>query len=113
MPENTGDISRSRRFVLLFIAWLVTAIATIPFTVYPIFFPIGLGRLLGEQTIGASAKSWYMLVGWSVYIALTIGAYLSRRRLIYFILYFVLCLLLALNCVGCREIMSDIGSIKG
>jgi hypothetical protein len=113
MAEDTRYISRSRRFVLLLIAWLLTAIATIPGTVFVPYLPVGLGRPFGEQAVMASVSGWYILFGWPVYIGLTIAAYCSRRRWIYYIVYIVLCLLLAYNCVGCREMMRDIGSIKG
>jgi len=111
MSKNTEVISRGRRFILLFVAWLLTAIATIPFTIYPKYFPIGLGRFFSEQSPDSPSSIWFMRVGWSIYIGLTIGALFLRRRLFFYIMYFVLCLLLALNCVGCRLIMSDVGNL--
>jgi hypothetical protein len=113
MSEDTKYISASKRFTLLLIAWLLTAIATIPFTVYPMFFPVGLGRLFLGHDVGAAQRDSYILFGWPVYIGLTTAAYFSRRQWIYFVVYSVLCLLLALNCIGCRQRISDIGRIKG
>jgi hypothetical protein len=113
MAEDTKYISASKRSGLLLLAWFLTAVATIPFCVYPIFFPVGLGRFFLGHDVGASQRDLYILYGWPAYIVLTLAACFLRRRWIYFIVYFVLCLLLALNCIGCRECMSDIGSIKG
>ena len=113
MPEDTKYISAGKRAILLLIAWLATAIATIPGTIIVPYFPVGLGRPFGEQAVMASVSGWYILFGWPVYIGLTIATYCLRRRWIYYVVYFLLCLLLAYNCVGCREMMRDIGSIKG
>jgi hypothetical protein len=43
------------------------------------------------------------LFGWFLYLNLTIVALCSRPRVLYFAFYVILCILLILNVVGCRQ----------
>ncbi len=101
MQTSSTDISQGRRYKLLCIPWLVTIAVTFPgILAGPQFLPAGLYRLLG-------VPDWWLGVGWLAYLALSVAACMSRRRLTYFIVYTVLCVLLALNCVGCRAFWSE------
>ena len=105
--------SSNGRFRLLLLAWIVTVIATIPGIIMAPYLPVGLGRLFGEHAVRSSVSGWYILFGWPVYIGLTLAAFCSRRLWKFIIAYFVLCLMLVLNCIGCRQMILDIGGIKG
>jgi tellurium resistance protein TerD len=101
MQTSSTDISQGRRYKLLCIPWVVTIAVTFPgILAGPQFLPAGLYRLLG-------VPDWWLGVGWLAYLVLSVAACLSRRRLTYFIVYTVLCVLLALNCVGCRAFWSE------
>lgn len=76
---------------------------------YAWFFPYGL--VLGARwvlgTRGASQTPPYLLV-WSVYLGLTLGGLLIRRRAFFFALYGLLCALLLLNLAGCQKVLHDL-----
>jgi hypothetical protein len=79
-------------------------------SLFPVFveeawtFPIGLIALVCPQVrqLQIGEFSGYLLAGWVLYIALTAVGLFQRRRLGYFIVYSILCLLLILNAVGCN-----------
>jgi hypothetical protein len=53
-------------------------------------------------SFGPSDYDLAIALGWPVYGALTVVGILQRRRARYFIIYGILCVLLALNVVGCH-----------
>jgi hypothetical protein len=112
MQSSIPEISKDRRYKLICIPWLVTTLATFPGILFgPHLLPAGLYRLFGVRENQMLEHGWWLGLGWLVYIALSVGACLSRRERTYFIVYVVLCLLLALNCVGCRAFWSDFSRI--
>ena len=67
---------------------------------YAWIFPLGLVTFVvpaRQELIFTS-----LIAGWLFYIALTVFGLLQRRRLRYFIVYAILCLLLILNVIGCN-----------
>ena len=107
--NQTGDISRRAKIWLWLAAWIIAALATaIPdprVLLFAFLFPTGLLEFVPEN-LGIleppdSGYLWFLIVC-ILYIGLTITALLQSRRLWYFILYAVLCAILALNAVGCH-----------
>ena len=43
------------------------------------------------------------LIGWMIYVMLSVRMALTRRKLTFFILYSIFCILLAMNVVGCKK----------
>jgi hypothetical protein len=112
MPKPQNEISRNRRYNLLCIPWTAAVVLTFPGVfMFPQFFPAGFFRFLGVKEADAIARSWVVL-GWMIYLGLTIAACLSRRRISYFIVYSVLCVLIALNIAGCRAFLSDFRGVQ-
>jgi hypothetical protein len=108
MQTSSTDISQGRRYKLLCIPWVVTIAVTFPGILFgPQFLPAGLYRLLGVRETVEHEYGLWLGVGWLAYLVLTVAACLSRRRLTYIVVYTVLCVLLALNCVGCRAFWSE------
>ena len=111
MQEPNTEISRDRRYNLLCIPWVLTIVVTFPGIFYPLFFPVGLFRLLGVPETKSIDQAHLLIGGWLVYIGLTAAACLSKRKRAYFIFYGLLCALLALNSFGCRAFWSDLHNI--
>lgn len=111
MKAPQPEISRNRKYNLLAIAWGAVAVLTFPGIFFPTLFPAGLFRLFGireNDVVGHSC----LAIGWLVYVTLTVAACLSRRKRTYFVIYTALCVLLAMNVVGCRAFWSDFRGIQ-
>lgn len=99
-------ISMGRKLALLAAAWGVTLIASLAsgqvasardFVQAVVLFPFA--------TLGFVRVPWaYPLVGWVLYLSITTAAALTPKRRWYFGLYALLCILLALNVVGCHKL---------
>ena len=48
-----------------------------------------------------------LVLGWGIYVGLTLLVFRQRARAICFVLYAVLCALLVLNVVGCHMILRE------
>lgn len=111
MEAGEPEISCNRRYNFLAIAWGAVAVLTFPGIFFPTLFPAGFFRVFGiheNDVIGHSS----LAIGWLVYVALTVGACLCRRKRNYFIIYTILCVLLAINVAGCRAFWSDFRTIQ-
>jgi hypothetical protein len=86
-------------------------VLTFPGILMPFYFPAGFFRVFGVPETDAIGHS-FLPVGWLVYLVLTVAACLSRRKRYYFIVYTILCLLLAINVVGCRAFWSGFRGIQ-
>jgi hypothetical protein len=79
-------------------------------------FPIGLLIFLPDgQNKVSHAFLWGPLAwvaGWTVYCALSYLMSRVRRNWQFFLIYFVFCLLLALNVVGCKAAMESVGQTE-
>ena len=90
-------------------AWCVAGIAMIATVgIVPFFwlFPMGLFQfVLSEDAYQDSVLSLrfspLLIAGWLIYAVLTILGLSFRRRAHYWAVYAILCVLLALNVVGC------------
>ena len=112
MEKPSPEISPDRRYNLLCIPWILTAVVTFPGVLHPLFFPAGLYRLFGIRETDAFEHGWWLLFGWLAYIGLTVAACFSRRKRTYFAVYAVLCVFLALNSVGCRAFWSEMSHVE-
>src|SRR5690349_954428 len=96
-----------RRLSLLLIAWCVAvlaAAAAFPHLSrkYIFLFPYGLFTAV-ISAFGAKANSApHVAVGWLTYVVLTLTSLCSAKRMLYFALYGILCVLLLLNVIGCH-----------
>ncbi|NOS69688.1 MAG: hypothetical protein HOP33_07140 [Verrucomicrobia bacterium] len=114
--EEPREISKSSRVTLWLVAWGVAlAATTIPICIKsPEFFPYFVTSIWGFP-IGTAAFAFpehrnppdgvvvaSLVAGWLFYIALTIVGLYQKRRVRYFTVYTILCLLLILNAVGCN-----------
>jgi hypothetical protein len=72
MQETSADISPDRRYNLLCIPWGATLLITFPGVFYPMFFPVGLYRLLGVPEFKSVNYGMFMVGGWLVYVGLTV-----------------------------------------
>jgi hypothetical protein len=108
-PES--EITRDRRLNLLCIPWVAVIVLTFPGVfMFPQLFPVGLFRMFGMKVNDTIDHAW-IIVGWLVYVVLTVAACLSRRKRVYFIIYTILCILLALNIAGCRTFYLDMKQV--
>jgi hypothetical protein len=78
----------------------------------PLLFPAGLPRLFGVQQTEASQRGTFIVLGWIIYLALSVAAYLTSRKGVYLVLYVTLCILLALNAAGCRVFLNEITGVR-
>jgi len=78
---------------------------------FPQFFPAGLFRIFGVKETDTIDHS-LVAIGWVVYVLLTVAACLVHRKRTYFIIYTILCILLALNIAGCRAFFSDLSHVQ-
>jgi hypothetical protein len=107
--NQTANISRRSRIWFWLAAWLIAALAmAIPnprVLLFAFLFPTGLFEFVPQGlSILEPPDAGYL---WFVifclfYVGLSITALLQSRRLWYFVLYAVLCSILALNVVGCH-----------
>ena len=97
-----SNISFSYRWKLWLLAWGLTVLAIgVPYPGLILWFwmfPFGLTEAMGWK------RSGDYILGWLLYIALTIAALYTRRSFLYFTLYVILCILLLLNVFGCHKI---------
>ena len=111
MKKSKSEIGRDLRFSLLLIPWMTVVVLTFPGAfMFPQFFPAGFLRVFRVKETDAIDHSW-VVVGWAVYFLLTAGACLSGQKRNYFIIYGILCILLALNIAGCRAFLSDLRDV--
>lgn len=101
---NASELSLGQRSWLLAAAWCITSIASV----------VGSGINSARDFLEAAllfpiTSVWLAIVprpspaiGWLIYISLTFAALFVRKRVPYFVLYALLCLLLLLNVVGCH-----------
>ena len=68
-----------------------------------LMFPAGLGSYIQTQHPGHLNLNAMILVEWLAYVVIVAGAYLSRRRLWFTLLYVLLCAMLAVNVLGCYK----------
>ena len=109
--EDTTPISKRLRVTLWLIAWVLVVIGIASFTpqlipvilLYFFLFPMGLAAPIGASDWDSSVATFgTLIVGWSLYIALSVFGLKQQRRVRYFWIYVILIALLVLNAAGCR-----------
>ena len=98
-------------------AWCLVAIATLvtnPGYILTVpFFPIGLLVWLphGEERAieGWMVGAW--IVGWIFYILLSVVLFRAKKTGVFFIIYAIFCVLLALNVIGCQRVIQAASGI--
>ena len=102
-PDDEPEMSLRARLLLCAMAWaaglIVTLLMVLPAPMGVVllpFFPEGLFPFLPRRVAG--------VVGWLTYLILTTFLLRSRTRTRFFVLFAVLCALLAVNAPGCKRI---------
>jgi hypothetical protein len=116
-PKFSDPMPRAHKWQLWLGAWGLVAIATL--VIHPAyllavpFFPVGLLDWLphGEEKAieGWMIGAW--VIGWMLYVFLSAAMFASKRMGIFFIIYVIFCVLLALNVVGCQRVMQAASGI--
>ena len=116
-PKKSGDISLGMKLSCWLAAWLILFFGTLVTNPgglrYAFFFPLGWSAFLQTsdlQTALIGLTGWWFL-GWCFYLALTVVLFLIRNRYLYFVVFLVFCLLLAINAVGCKHLLDAHQSI--
>lgn len=76
------------------------------------FFPAGLLGFFGHEEsgiIGFMTGAW--VLGWVLYMVLTVSMVRAKKRDAFFRTYVVFCILLALNVAGCQRLTSAASGI--
>jgi hypothetical protein len=106
------------------IAWGFAAFAAvfpeIPLLIAFPLFPLGL--LFGIPSLQATGPQppsgphnvaaeffWLSAAGWVIYLTVCLTALLTKRRVLFFVFYGILCALLILNVQGCRAFLKHAG----
>jgi hypothetical protein len=110
--EEPHQIPLRWRIGLLVGASVITALATVGtglgFLLYALYFPSGLCEMLMPKNWDLPVSDAVLLIlGWALYVGLIIAALLQKRRWRYFVVYGILCVLLALNAAGCHHDLSQ------
>lgn len=99
------------RCKLALAAWVLTALCmTVPIPgVLMSFwlFPIGILRFVYHFKFKFDQEDITSIaIGWLCYIVLTVAVMATRRRTCFVLLYIILCVALAMNVIGCHELIS-------
>jgi hypothetical protein len=110
--EQAPEISLRRRIWFWIGAWGIATVATVGLSpgllLFAWLFPVGLlnfapaGWDSSPPSDPSAGVDSMIVLGWLLYIALTIVGLSQSRRTRYFVIFGILCVLLALNVVGCR-----------
>jgi hypothetical protein len=116
--EEPPQISLRWRIGLWILAWIIAIIATTEggfgLLLYSWMFPAGLLALFTPKDWNPPINETVILImGWALYVALTVVGLLQKRRVRYFIAFGFLCVLLALNVVGCHVMINQPINIGG
>jgi hypothetical protein len=110
--EMPKTIALRWRITLWAAAWVVATIATVGtglgYLLYAWMFPSGLVILFAPKDWDPPISETIILIlGWAIYVGLTIYGLLQNRRVRYFVVFGILCVLLALNVAGCHVALSQ------
>jgi len=110
LPERRTEIfiPLKQRILYIVLPWPLVALVMFPVSLYkPLLFPAGILTLAGWYH-ERDEYSWRIWAAWSAYLILMgTTAILCRRRLTYFFVYSIFCLLLIFNIAGCRELAAN------
>ena len=107
MTAQAAPLSRARRVGLWIIACGLAALATVvpsfPLLFFCWLFPMGLAAPFGASNwTSSAATNGTLIVGWGLYLVLTVYGLRQRERGRYLFAYGLLIALLILNVAGCR-----------
>jgi hypothetical protein len=114
MRQKVKLISLDRRIKLWLLAWALALLSTSvvalrslnPMLIFVIpWFPVGLLQAIG---LPFESPLFSIVIGWLIYSAVTAVAFKTYQNRIFWIAYGVLCLLLAVNMVGCTDNQMDL-----
>lgn len=103
--------------LLWFGAWGIVILITLAMNPASIItaplFPMGLFALFpnGDDKAIVAWGTGGFIVGWLFYVLLSIVMFTTNRKGIFFLLYIIFCILLALNVGGCQRVLKDVSHI--
>jgi hypothetical protein len=110
-------ISRSEKWGYWFAAWggviLIAFLLNPQYVLAAPFFPTGLFALLpnGEDWAIRAWMSFGFIMGWAFYFLLSLIMFKMKRRTMFFSIYVMFCIFLALNLVGCERVLNTASQI--
>ena len=110
--ETPKTISLRWRIGLWVVAWIIAAIATVgtglPYLIYAWMFPSGLfEECMPKNWDPPISDTILLILGWAIYLGLTICGLLQKRHVRYFVVFGILCVLLTVNVAGCHVILKQ------
>jgi hypothetical protein len=114
--DKSISISVKRSF--WFGAWgmvILATLATNPASIVTApLFPVGLFALFpnGDNKAIVAWGTGGFVIGWVFYTLLSIVMFITKKRGIFFLLYIIFCILLALNIAGCQRILKGVSNIQ-
>ncbi len=117
-PKFSDPISTTTKWRFWLGAWGFVILASVMASPASIlaapFFPIGLLFWLpnGEDKAikGGMMEGW--VFGWMFYLLLSLVMFQIMKRGVFFIIFAIFCILLALNIGGCQRILKDVSHIQ-
>lgn len=113
-PTRPSDVRARRKLVMVISAWIAGLLIACPdprAIAGILLFPLGLYGVLTALAKLQGAESTILVLGWIIYLALTITTLVMRRRKWFYTCWIILTTLLLLNGAGCRAILKDLDSI--
>lgn len=78
------------------------------------FFPIGLISFLPNGD-ALAIEVWMaggFFFGWGLYVLLSVIIFKAKSKGVFLVLFFIFCVLLAFNVVGCRHVLESASQIQ-
>jgi hypothetical protein len=116
LVDEPISTSEKRRF--WFGAWGIVILITLVMNPASIItaplFPVGLFALFpnGDDKAIVAWGTGSFIIGWVFYILLSIIMFITKKKGVFFLLYIIFCILLALNISGCQRILKDMSHIR-
>jgi len=106
VTELLPEISFRFRFALWAAAWIIATVSAGGTSLQVLFwawlFPVGLFGLFAPADWEPPGGLSILVLGWALYLWLTIYGLAQRKRYRYFVAYALLLVFLLINVVGCR-----------
>jgi len=106
VPDDEPEMSLRARVILSATAWAIALVLTL-LIVFPVPAGVAFLPLFPEGLFVFLPKRPAVVIGWVTYLVLMIFLLRSRTSTRFFVLFGVLCLLLAVNIPGCKHIADN------
>jgi hypothetical protein len=115
IPTRPSDVRTRRKLAMVFLAWIAGLLIAYPdprAVGYIPLFPFGLWGFLTALIKIQGAENTILVLGWLIYIALTITTLVMGRRKWFYIWWTILTILLLLNGAGCHAMLKSLDGIN-